>query len=87
MIIKRDDNKSKGELNSRSDVELSFVRSAYRRGRKFRVNCCTLYAKRGAACAISRAESRASYGTVAASVMRNIESLISLPASNLSRSS
>lgn len=47
VIIKRDDNKSKGELNSRSDVELSFVRSAYRRGRKFRVNCCTLYAKRG----------------------------------------
>lgn len=56
---------------------LSFARaSAYRRGNS-RVNCCTLYAKRAAACAISRSRV-SSYGAVAASVMRNIESLISL---------
>lgn len=49
------------------------------------LNCCTLYAKRDAAvrrvggsrvCDIA-SESRASYGTVAASVMRTVESLIS----------
>lgn len=51
------------------------------------LNCCTLYAKRDAVvrrvggsrvCDIA-SESRASYGTVAASVMRTVESLISRP--------